>query len=329
MPECLLKANHLVKTYAVKNNRQLIACNNVCLQLNRGETLGIVGESGSGKSTLARILVGLETPDRGEILFQGCSLERLTKKEKHGLHRKIQMVFQDPLAAMNPKMKIVDIITEPLLNYKQITSKQKEQKAKELLDMVELPRDILQRYPHQLSGGQRQRVCIARAISLQPDILICDEATSALDVSVQKEIILLLRKLQNKTKMSMLFICHDLALVQSIAHTIQIMYLGTTLELLPGKELTNKVVHPYTEVLLNSVFSTDMDISKPIFTVKGEIPNPMNRPSGCVFHTRCPYVQEICKEESPNLQEIGGGHFTACHFHISPVDSIKPIEQDK
>lgn len=235
--ECILQANHLVRQFPAPKKKVLTACNDISLEVYRGKTLGIVGESGCGKSTLVRMLMQLEQPDRGEILFHGKNLAEMTAKEKWLNRQKMQMVFQDPLASFHPKRKVIDILTEPLENYKRLKKGEKEAKAKELLRMVELPEDLLWRYPHSMSGGQRQRIGIARALSLEPEILICDEATSALDVSVQKTVIELLVRLQKEKHISMVFICHDIALIQSFAHQIAVMYLGHVVELLPGSRL--------------------------------------------------------------------------------------------
>ena len=257
--EIVMQAKHIVKQFPASRGRTLTACNDINLTMYKGRTLGIVGESGCGKSTFVRMVTSLDKPTSGEILYHGKNITGLSKKETWANRQNLQMVFQDPLASFNPKMKIVDILTEPLRNYGRLKRKDKEAKAKELLEMVELPADFLYRYPHNMSGGQRQRVSIARALSLEPEILVCDEATSALDVSVQKTVIELLVKLQKKKNISMVFICHDLALIQSFAHQIAVMYLGNIVEVIPGADVMEKSVHPYTQALLGAQFSIHMD----------------------------------------------------------------------
>ena len=229
--DIVLSAKHIVKQFPASGGRTLTACNDVNLNVYKGKTLGIVGESGCGKSTFVRMVISLDRPTSGEILYHGKNLTDLSKKETWLNRQNMQMVFQDPLASFDPKMKIVDILTEPLINYGKLKRSEKEAKARELLEMVELPGDFVDRYPHNMSGGQRQRISIARALSLEPEILVCDEATSALDVSVQESVIRLLVRLQKEKNISMLFICHDLALIRSFAHQIAVMYLGNIVNL--------------------------------------------------------------------------------------------------
>lgn len=251
----ILELENLTKIFTTSKGKRLIACNNVSLTLEKGKTLGIVGESGSGKSTLVRMIMQLESITSGTIKYNGKDISKFSKEESWENRRKIQMIFQDSQGAFNPKMKIVDIITEPLLNFKLIGKKDVEIKAKELLKSVELPLSCLYSYPHMLSGGQLQRVSIARALSLDPEILICDEATSALDVSVQKSIMNLLDRLRKERSLTIIFVCHDLALVQSFSDDVAVMYLGNVVEYRPNKELVNNPHHPYTKTLLRSVFS--------------------------------------------------------------------------
>lgn len=226
----------------------------------------------------------------------------------------MQMVFQDPLASFDPKMKIVDILTEPLINYGKLKRSEKESKARELLKMVELPEDFTDRYPHNMSGGQRQRISIARALSLEPEILVCDEATSALDVSVQESVIRLLVRLQKEKNISMLFICHDLALIRSFAHQIAVMYLGNIVEVIPGEDVTEKSLHPYTQALLGAQFSIHMDQNKKIESIESEAPSPLDVPHGCPFQNRCEHCMEKCRTVRPVLTEVESGHEVACHY---------------
>lgn len=313
-PELILEAKHVTKKYPASNHRVLTANNDVNLKMYRGRTLGIVGESGCGKSTFMRMVVSLEAPTEGEILYKGQDITQL-KGEALRLHRQnIQMVFQDPAAAFNPKMRIMDIICEPLLNFKRIKRSEKEAVARKYLEMVELPGDFATRYPHSMSGGQRQRVGIARALALEPEIIVCDEATSALDVSVQKNIISLLVKLQREKNITFGFICHDMALVQSFAHQVAVMYLGNIVEVLPGEKVGTGCLHPYTQAMVGAIFDLNMDFSKPIESIESEAPSPLNVPAGCPFQNRCGRCMEICRQERPVLREVAADHQVACHL---------------
>ena len=260
--EIVMQAKHIVKQFPASHGRTLTACNDVNLTMYKGRTLGIVGESGCGKSTFVRMVTSLDQPTSGEILYHGKNITGLSRKETWENRQNLQMVFQDPLASFNPKMKIGDILIEPLMNYKKIKRSERNAKARELLRMVELPEDFADRYPHNMSGGQRQRISIARALSLEPEILVCDEATSALDVSVQESVIQLLVRLQKEKNICMIFICHDLALIRSFAHQIAVMYLGHIVETIPGEEVSRHAVHPYTTALVGAQFSVHMDPAK-------------------------------------------------------------------
>ena len=251
--DIVLSAKHIVKQFPASGGRTLIACNDVNLNVYKGKTLGIVGESGCGKSTFVRMVISLDKPTSGEILYHGKNLSDLSKKETWLNRQNMQMVFQDPLASFDPKMKIVDILTEPLINYGKLKRSEKESKARELLKMVELPEDFTDRYPHNMSGGQRQRISIARALSLEPEILVCDEATSALDVSVQESVIRLLVRLQKEKNISMLFICHDLALVQLFCDRVIVMHDGHVEEEGTPEEIIEHPKTEYTEQLIRSV----------------------------------------------------------------------------
>lgn len=314
LEEPVLEARHVSRVFPAADGRFLRANNDINLKMYRGRTLGIVGESGCGKSTLMRMLVQLDQPTEGEIFFQGKNIGTLTKKERRENRRHIQMVFQDPSSAFNPKMKIKDIICEPLLNFGVISKKEKDAEARRLLRLVELPEEFADRYPHNMSGGQRQRVGIARAIALEPEVILCDEATSALDVSVQKNIMELLAKLQREKNIAIGFICHDIALVSQISHQIAVMYLGNVVEILPGAQMKASAKHPYTVALLGSIFDTHMDFSKKIESIDGEVPSPLDVPPGCPFQNRCDQCMEICRKERPALRMIGEGHEVACHL---------------
>lgn len=313
--ELILEAKYVTKKYPASGNRMLTANNDINLKFYKGRTLGLVGESGCGKSTFMRMVVSLETPTEGQILYRGKDISGLKGEALRQHRQNIQMVFQNPSEAFSPKMKVMDIICEPLLNYKRIKKSEKEAVARKYLEMVELPGDFVFRYPHNMSGGQRQRVGIARALTLEPEIIICDEATSALDVSVQKNIVELLVKLQKKKNISYGFICHDLALVQSLSHEVAVMYLGNIVEVLPGQDVENGAMHPYTQALLGSVFDLKMDFSKPIENIKNEAPSPLDVPSGCPFQSRCGKCMEICRKERPVLKEITPEHQVACHLY--------------
>lgn len=303
-----------MKQFPASGGKTLTACNDINLNVYKGKTLGIVGESGCGKSTFVRMVISMDKPTSGEILFHGKNIVNFSEKEKWLNRQNMQMVFQDPLASFNPKMKIVDILTEPLMNFGRLKRSQKEAKAKELLEMVELPADFMYRYPHNMSGGQRQRISIARALSLEPEILVCDEATSALDVSIQKTVIELLVRLQKEKKISMIFICHDLALISSFAHQIAVMYLGHIVEVLPGEDVAHNSVHPYTLALLGAQFSIHMDPNEKIESIESEAPSPLDVPKGCPFQNRCEHCMPKCKTEKPVLKEIAPGHEVACHY---------------
>lgn len=312
--EVVLEARHVTRRFPASGGRTLVANDDISLKFYKGKTLGLVGESGCGKSTFMRFLVSLDTPSEGEILYRGKDITKLKGEELRQNRQNIQMVFQDPSSSFNPKMKIRDIVCEPLLNFNRIKRNEKEAACKKLLEMVELPGEFADRYPHNMSGGQRQRVAIARALALEPEILILDEATSALDVSVQKNIIELVTKLQREKNITIGFICHDIALIQSCAHQVAVMYLGSLVEVLPAQALRENAMHPYTKALMGSIFDIGMDFSKPIEPIEGEAPSPLDVPSGCPFRSRCSACTERCAQEKPRLQEVGPEHMVACHL---------------
>lgn len=313
--EVILEARHVTRRFPASGGRTLVANNDVNLKMYKGQTLGLVGESGCGKSTFMRFLVSLDTPTEGEILYRGRDITSLKGEELRRNRQNIQMVFQDPAASFNPKMRIRDILCEPLLNFGRIKPSQKDAAAGKLLKMVELPEDFANRYPHNMSGGQRQRVAIARALALEPEILIMDEATAALDVSVQKTIIELVTRLQKEKNITIGFICHDIALVQIVSHQVAVMYLGNVVEVLPGGEIAAKSLHPYTRALMGSIFDIQMDFSKPIESIESEAPSPLDVPPGCPFQSRCAHCMELCRREHPSLMELEPGHSVACHLY--------------
>lgn len=293
----------------------LTACDNVTLNAYAGQTLGIIGESGCGKSTLVRTILQIHPASGGEVIFDGQDILKLRGEAARQNRRKIQMVFQDPAAAFNPKMKVKEIVCEPLLNFGLIKKSEVDAKAAELLRMVELPEDFKDRYPHNMSGGQRQRLGIARALSLEPKIVVCDEATSALDVSVQEKICELLVRLQKEKGITYLFICHDLGLVDLMCHQIAVMYLGNIVEYIGyGRRISTEGMHPYTKALMKSVFKVDFKPGEKIEPLESEIPSPLDLPKGCPFQSRCGQCMEICRSEKPQLKEVVPGHFVACYL---------------
>ena len=272
----------------------------------------------SGKRTdlsLREKIRELRENERNGILYRGKDITKLKGEKLRQNRQNIQMVFQDPTASFNPKMKIRDIICEPLLNFGRIKKSEKEENCRRLLELVELPAEFSDRYPHNMSGGQRQRVAIARALALEPEVIIMDEATSALDVSVQKTIIELITKLQREKNITIGFICHDIALIEQCAHQIAVMYLGNVVEVLPGGQLSKDAVHPYTRALMGSVFDINMDFSKPIENLEGEAPSPLELPEGCPFQGRCTKCMAICKKEAPQMVSLTPDHQVACHLY--------------
>ena len=312
--DLLIDARHVTRRFPTNDGRLLTACDDINLKFYKGKTLGLVGESGCGKSTFMRFLVWLDSPTEGEIFFHGKDITKMKGKELHDNRQHIQMVVQDPSTSFNPKMKIKEIVCEPLLNFNRISPSEVDAKARELLELVELPGDFADRFPHNMSGGQRQRVAIARAIALEPEFIVMDEATSALDVSVQKTVIELITRLQREKNIAIGFICHDLGLIESFAHQVAVMYLGNIVEIMPGEGLSNVCCHPYSKALLDSVFDTKMDFTQKIKSIKGEPPSPLDLPTGCPFHNRCPNCMDRCMKEKPKLVEIAPGHEVACHL---------------
>lgn len=314
----LLETRNLTKHFKNKDGEDVVACDCVNITVRPGEALGIVGESGCGKSTLIKMLSGVLRPTSGEAEFEGKSILNLSRKEQKAMRRNIQMVFQDPGTAFNPRMKIRDIITEPLMNFKLIKKADRDRVAKEYLRMVELSEDMADRYPHELSGGQRQRVGLARALTLEPKLILCDEITSALDVSVQKSIIELLKKLQREKGIAFIYICHDLALVEQISDEIAVMYNGEIVEKIHNGYLKKTARHPYTRALLDAVFEPGMDASSAPKVLEGEVPTFHPAMEGCVFAPRCSEAAENCRVCSPKLQTIGEEHEVACFLHEQP-----------
>jgi oligopeptide/dipeptide ABC transporter ATP-binding protein len=317
----LLEVSNLVKQYPVRSGilRRAVgivhAVDGVSFTVGVGETLGLVGESGCGKSTVARSILRLVEPTGGSIRLDGLDITHLGKAELRPIRRSMQIIFQDPFASLNPRMTAGDIVAEPLSVHGIATGREQQQRVAELFDQVGLRPDQMQNYPHQFSGGQRQRICIARALSLGPRLIVCDEPVSALDVSIQAQVINLLIDLQRKHDFSYLFIAHDLAVVAHISHRVAVMYLGRIVEIADKTELFANPRHPYTQALLASVPVADPRTKSLKPLVDGDVPSPINPPSGCTFHTRCRYAMERCRIETPVLAEIGAQHQVACFLN--------------
>ncbi|MCM3557056.1 dipeptide ABC transporter ATP-binding protein [Brevibacillus borstelensis] len=292
------------------------AVDGVDFTVYRGETLGIVGESGCGKSTTGQMILQLLEPTEGEIWFEGRNLSTLGKNEVRTLRQHLQMIFQDPYSSLNPRMRVEDIVAEPLRVHGTHKGSELKEKVVELLRLVGLDAHHMSRHPHEFSGGQRQRIGIARALALNPSLIVCDEPVSALDVSIQSQVLNLLKKLQKELKLTYIFIAHGLPAVKHISDRIAVMYLGKIVELAERDELFANPRHPYTEALLSAVPIPDPTQRKERIVLQGDLPNPANPPSGCHFHTRCPYVQDVCRQTAPTLTEGAAGHFVSCHFPL-------------
>lgn len=316
----LLRAEHLVKEFPIggtKKKPQIVhAVSDVNLEIYQGETLALVGESGCGKSTLGRVLIRLLEPTSGNIVFQDKNIVDMSPEEFKQIRKQMQIIFQDPYASLNPRMSVKEIIAEPLTTYGLKDKTELEKRVKELMKEVGIPEEFYNRYPHQFSGGQRQRIGIARAIALNPKLIICDEPVSALDVSIQSQVLNLLKDLQEEYKLTYLFISHDLSVVKFISDRVCVMFLGSICEVGETDALYEKPLHPYTKFLLNAIPKADPKLrSEEKELLTGEIPSPVNPPSGCRFHTRCPYAQEICSQEIPACKEFGNRK-VFCHFPL-------------
>jgi len=315
----LLETRDLVKYFPLKSGifRKIVgfvrAVDRVSFSIPKGRTLGIVGESGCGKTTVARLVLRLIEPSSGEIIFEGKDIARLGKKDLRILRRDLQMVFQDPQSSLNPRMTVKDIVGEPLMIHRGAKGADLRGRVQNLLEKVGLNPDHMYRFPHEFSGGQRQRIGIARAIALNPKLLVLDEPTSSLDVSVQAQILNLLRQLQSEMELTFLFISHDLAVIKHVSDHIAVMYLGKIVERARKQTIFEQPLHPYTQALLSSVQVPDPEYKTEMIPLKGTVPSPINPPSGCRFHTRCPFTSSICKATEPPLMEVGTGHFVACH----------------
>ncbi len=312
MGEPLLEVRHLVKYFPVDRHRAVKAVNDVSFHIDRGEALALVGESGSGKTTAGRCVLRLIDPTSGTIIFQGRDITAMSQAEFRALRPHIQMVFQEPFDSLNPRMPIGAILDEPLMLANRLTPAQRQRRVRELVEMVRLGPSCLRKYPHQLSGGEQQRVGIARAIATQPDLIVLDEPTSALDVSVRAEILDLLTDLQQQLGLAYLFISHDLTAVRRVCQRVAIMYLGKIVEVGRAEEIFARPLHPYSRALLSSVLYPDPNVKLDRFLLKGEIPSPINLPSGCHLYARCPWARPMCNQAYPPLEELLPGRPVAC-----------------
>ncbi|WP_421383944.1 ABC transporter ATP-binding protein [Bacillus salacetis] len=321
MTEPLLKVEGLKKHFPITGGilgrpvNHVKAVDGVSFQVKKGETLGIVGESGCGKSTTGRMLMRLIDPSEGKVTFEDKELTSLSKAEMRKIRRDIQMVFQDPYASLNPRHTVEKILEEPLIVHGIGSAKERKKKVHELLEIVGLSSYHAKRYPHQFSGGQRQRIGIARALMTQPKLIIADEPVSALDVSIQAQVLNLMKELQEEFDLTYIFIAHDLGVVRHISDRVGVMYLGRMVELSESENLYEKPLHPYTQALLSAVPIPDPAFERETILLQGDIPSPSNPPAGCAFHTRCPHAMDICKSKTPEFQEHLPGHYVACHLY--------------
>ncbi|OLS39279.1 ABC transporter ATP-binding protein [Bacillus sp. MRMR6] len=319
-PKVLLELKGIKKYFPIKGGilqrkqGDVKAVENVSLELFEGESLGVVGESGCGKSTLGRAILGLEELTDGKIFFQGKEIQNLRRREKLKFVKQMQMIFQDPYASLNPRQRIGHALEEVFTMHTDMSAKEKRETVISLLEEVGLKEEHFYKYPHEFSGGQRQRIGIARAIALNPSFVICDEAVSALDVSVQAQVLKLLKSLQAKYQLSYLFISHDLGVVRYFCDRVLVMYLGNTVELATVSDLFEKPLHPYTQALLSAIPRPSVNKNRTRIRLQGDLPNPANPPSGCPFHTRCPIATEKCSAEKPAWKEYDPNHYAACHY---------------
>ncbi|MDN4075248.1 ABC transporter ATP-binding protein [Fictibacillus terranigra] len=321
MAEPLVKVENLKKHFPIRGGvfgktvGEVKAVDGVSFTIQKGETLGLVGESGCGKSTTGRMLLRLLEPSDGKVYFEGQDVTKLSPNEMRKMRREMQMVFQDPFASLNPRHTVEKILEEPLIVHGVKDSKERKKRVKELLEVVGLSSYHAKRYPHQFSGGQRQRIGIARALAVNPKLIIADEPVSALDVSIQSQVLNLLQDLQEEFGLTYLFIAHDLGVVRHISDRVGVMYLGRIVELSDSEQLYDNPLHPYTQALLSAVPVPDVEVTKERIILKGDVPSPSNPPKGCAFHTRCPQAMDVCAAERPVFKEAEKGHYVACHLY--------------
>jgi oligopeptide transport system ATP-binding protein len=332
--DSLLEVRNLVKHFPIKSgiffDRQVgavQAVDDVSFSVKAGETLGLVGESGCGKSTLARSILQLLRPTSGSVIFRGTELTELSNRQLRPLRREMQMIFQDPYASLNPRKRIGQIVGDPLSLHGVASGAELKRKVEELLDRVGLSAEHYDRFPHEFSGGQRQRVGVARALALEPKLIIADEPVSALDVSIQAQIINLLEDLQEEFELTYVFVAHDLGVVRHVSDRIAVMYLGKIVEIGPAEDVYNNPIHPYTVSLLSAVPIPDprLNAERELTVLEGDVPSPANPPQACRFHTRCPRATEICSEVEPQLIDYGRGHFAACHHPVGRSAPGAPV----
>jgi oligopeptide transport system ATP-binding protein len=317
----LLEVRNLKKYFPIRRGLlvkrtvgHIRAVDGISFDVQRGETLGLVGESGCGKSTTGRTIMQVMPPTAGEILFDGHPMNRLKGAALRQMRLRLQMIFQDPYASLNPRMSVGRFIEEPLIIHTRLSHSERNNKVRELLELVGLDPRFGRRYPHEFSGGQRQRVGVARALALNPDFIVCDEPISALDVSVQAQVVNLLQDLQGRFGLTYLFIAHDLSMVRHISDRVVVMYLGKMMERATKHELYSHPLHPYTQALLSAVPVPNPSVDRERIILEGDVPSPANPPPGCVFNTRCPLAENICQREAPEFREVAAGHFVACHL---------------
>lgn len=319
-PNVLLKVENVKKWFPVRRGifskvtEYVKAVDGVSLEVHAGHTLGIVGESGCGKSTLARVIMGLIPPTEGTVYFEGQDMTHADRATIHRMRRDIQIIFQDPYASLNPRQRVSSILTEPYKIHHLGTQQQAMDRARELLDLVGLPQDSMRKFPHEFSGGQRQRLCIARALAVNPKLIVCDECVSALDVSIQAQIINLLTRLQKQLGIALIFVSHDLRVVEHISSHVVVMYLGRMVEYADKAQLFAAPAHPYTKALLSAVPQADPTIKKERIILQGDLPSPIHVPSGCPFHPRCFSARPECSQQVPETQELCGGHLCSCLY---------------
>ena len=316
----LLEVNHLRKCFTLEKSltgkvlRELIAVDDVSFKLYPGETIGIVGESGCGKTTLGRTILKLHQPSGGQIIFGDEDITNYNNKEMRHLRTDMQIIFQDPYSSLPPRSTVGDILSEPVIVHNIVPKDKVKEYVLDLMEKCGLRDYYYERYPHEFSGGQRQRICIARALAVNPKLVVCDEPVSALDVSIQAQIINLLKSLQKSMNLTYLFISHDLSVVKFISDKIGVMYLGSMVEFGSKRDIFENPLHPYTKALFSAIPNPNPDVKMNRIVLKGDIPSPANPPKGCRFHTRCPYATERCATEVPEYREYGEGHFAACHL---------------